>query len=134
MRAGDRLVVGESNGRIVFYAWLMTGSFDLSGGRLIPTAPGRAYSYMVYTDEDYRGKRIAPAYYAWASRTLVEEGCTEILCHVLRRNVSSIVAHTRAGFAAAGCFWQIRLGRKIVFFVPHSLRSRLRQSSGPGQK
>jgi len=29
MRAGDRLVIGESAGRIVFYAWIMFGQMDM---------------------------------------------------------------------------------------------------------
>lgn len=110
LREGDRLALAESDGRIVFYACLMTGPLDLSGGRLIPTSP-------------------APACYAWASRMLMQQGYTEILCHIMKGNAASIAAHKRAGFTALGSFRQVRLGRRMMFFVPQALRAHL-QSRG----
>jgi hypothetical protein len=108
LAAGDRLVVGETGGRIVFYAWVMYGQMDmgLRDYRALPA--GSAYTYKLFTVADCRGQRICPAYYEWLKRELREQGYGRVLAWVVAGNQASIRAHERAGFRQAGTIWHAR--------------------------
>ncbi len=109
LRAGDRLVLGESAGRVVFYAWVMFGQMDLGRGQYAPIPPGCAYTYKLYTVPAARGRGICPAYYAYLKRELRALGYSRVIAWVEAGNRSSIRAHVRSGFHRAGCIWHIRL-------------------------
>jgi hypothetical protein len=108
LRAGDRLVIGESAGRIVFYAWVMFGHMDMGIRDFAPLPPDCAYTYKLFTIPDSRGRRICPAYYTFIRRELRGLGYRRLFAWVEAGNRSSIRAHTRAGFRIAGCIWHLR--------------------------
>lgn len=108
MAAGDRLVLGESAGRIVFYAWVMYGQMDMGLRDYKPLRPNQAYTYKLFTRADCRGQRICPAYYEWLTRELRAAGYDAVFAWVEAGNRASIRAHQRAGFRQAGTIWHAR--------------------------
>jgi hypothetical protein len=118
LRAGDRLVLGESSGRVVFYAWVMFGQMDLSCRNYAPLPPDSAYTYKLFTLADCRGQRICPAYYWWIKRELRAMGYSRLLAWVEAGNDASIRAHTRAGFRRVGCIWHFRFFFRSYFITP----------------
>lgn len=106
--AGDRFVVGESGGRIVFYAWVMYGQMDMGLRDYALLRPDQAYTYKLYTVADCRGQRICPAYYEWLRRELRGAGYRSVFAWVEAGNRASIRAHERAGFHQAGTIWHAR--------------------------
>jgi hypothetical protein len=108
MAAGDRLVLGESAGRIVFYAWVMYGQMDMGLRDYKPLRTNQAYTYKLFTRADCRGQRICPAYYEWLKRELRGAGYDAVFAWVEAGNRASIRAHERAGFRQAGTIWHAR--------------------------
>lgn len=108
LAAGDRLVVGESGGRIVFYAWIMFGQMDMGLRDYARLAPDQAYTYKLFTLGECRGQRICPAYYVWLKKELREQGYRSVRAWVEAGNRASIRAHERAGFRKAGTIWHAR--------------------------
>jgi hypothetical protein len=118
LHAGDRLVLCESGGRVVFYAWVMFGQMDMGCRSYVPLPPGRAYTYKLFTVADCRGRRICPAYYRWIGRELRVEGYSRLLAWVEAGNHASIRAHVRAGFRRIGCIWHFRFLFRSYFVKP----------------
>jgi hypothetical protein len=106
--AGDRLIIGESAGRIVFYAWIMYGRMDMGLRDYKPLRPDQAYTYKLYTVADARGQRICPAYYEWLKCELRLAGFRSVFAWIEAGNRASIRAHERAGFRKAGTIWHAR--------------------------
>lgn len=109
MAAGDRLVIGERGGRIVFYAWVMYGQMDMGLRDYAPLSPSQAYTYKLFTVSDCRGQRICAAYYDWLKRALSAAGYRSVLAWIEAGNRPSIRAHERAGFRQTGTIWHARL-------------------------
>ncbi|MBS1824090.1 MAG: GNAT family N-acetyltransferase [Acidobacteria bacterium] len=122
LQGGDSFVVGECDGDVVFYAWLMHDQIDLDQNVLIPTAEHIAYSYRVFTVEKARGRRLCGAYYTWLKRLLQEEGCKRLICRIGAGNRGSIRAHTRAGFEPCGDLWKFVLARHCTYRADRRLR------------
>jgi hypothetical protein len=118
LRAGDRLVICESGGRVVFYAWVMFGQMDMSCRNYAPVPPDCAYTYKLFTVPDSRGQRICPAYYEWIRQELRALGYGRLLAWVEAGNHASIRAHTRAGFHKAGCIWHFGILFRSFFIKP----------------
>ncbi len=108
LRAGDRLVLGESAGRVVFYAWVMFGHMDLGLGEYAPLSSDRAYTYKLFTVPAARGQGICPAYYTFLKRELRALGYQRVVAWIEAANHSSIRAHTRAGFHRVGSILHVR--------------------------
>jgi ribosomal protein S18 acetylase RimI-like enzyme len=131
LRAGDRLVLGENAGRVVFYAWVMFGQMDMGLGEYAPLSSDRAYTYKLFTVADARGQGICPAYYVFLKRELRALGYRRVLAWVEHANYASIRAHTRAGFEIVGCIWHVRflfrsyplLRAKLTGDLPHDRQS-----------
>jgi hypothetical protein len=121
LRLGDRLVLCESGGRVVFYAWVMFGQMDMSCRNYVALAPDCAYTYKLFTVPDCRGQRICPAYYQWIRQELRELGYGSLLAWVEAGNHASIRAHTRAGFRKVGCIWHLRILFRSYFLKPGRL-------------
>ena len=118
LRAGDRLVLGESAGRVVFYAWLMFRQMDVSIGNYSPLPADCAYTYKLFTVADCRGRRICPAYYEWVKRELWGAGYNRLFAWVEAGNRGSIRTHLRSGFRQAGCIWHFRFLFRSYFVRP----------------
>jgi hypothetical protein len=108
LAAGDRLVLGERGGRIVFYGWVMYGQMDMGLRDYAPLRSSQAYTYKLFTVADSRGQRICAAYYDWLKGELSAAGYRSVLAWVEAGNRSSIRAHQRAGFRQAGTIWHAR--------------------------
>jgi L-amino acid N-acyltransferase YncA len=134
LRAGDRFVLCESGGRVVFYAWVMFGQLDLSFRNYVPLAPGRAYTYKLYTVPAFRGRRICPAYYSFLKRELRAMGFRSVMAWVEKGNRASIHTHQRSGLRPVGTIWHWRLLRRPYFITPEGIRtdhlSRLESGDG----
>jgi L-amino acid N-acyltransferase YncA len=128
LRAGDRLVLCESAGRIVFYAWVMFGQMDMGLREYASLSPARAYTYKLFTLPDSRGQRICPAYYTFIKRELRALGYRSLVAWVEAGNRASIRAHKRAGFRVVGCIWHIR----FLFRSYPLLRPALRRNLAHG--
>jgi hypothetical protein len=123
LRAGDRFVMCESGGQIVFYAWVMFGQLDLSCRNYVPLAPSRAYTYKLYTVPAFRGRRICPAYYSFLKRELRTMGFRSVMAWVETGNRASIHAHERSGLRSVGTIWHWRLGGRSYFITPEGIRT-----------
>ena len=132
LRAGDRFVLCEAEGRVVFYAWVMFGQLDLSCGHYAPLSADRAYTYKLYTVPACRGLRICPAYYSFLKRELRALGFGRVLAWVEAGNRASIRAHMRAGFQPVGTIWHFRLLGQSYFVRPRVLEEAAASSAVRG--
>jgi hypothetical protein len=123
LRAGDRFVLCESGGQVVFYAWVMFGQLDLSCRNYVPLAPDCAYTYKLYTVPAFRGRRICPAYYSFLKRELRGMGFRRLMAWVEAGNRASIHAHERSGLRPVGTIWHWRLGGRPHFITPEGIRT-----------
>jgi L-amino acid N-acyltransferase YncA len=123
LRAGDRFVVCESQGQVVFYAWVMFGQLDLSCRNYVPLARDVAYTYKLYTVPAFRGRRICPAYYSFLKRELRGMGFRGVMAWVEAGNQASIRAHERSGLRRAGTIWHWRLLGRSHFVTPQAIRT-----------
>lgn len=121
LRAGDRLVLCESAGRVVFYAWVMFGQMDLSCRNYVPLPADCVYTYKLYAIPECRGQRICPAYYSWIKRQARALGYGRLLAWVEAGNLASIRTHTRAGMRRAGVIWHFRFLFRSYFLRPGSI-------------
>ncbi|MBS1860018.1 MAG: hypothetical protein JST11_31905 [Acidobacteria bacterium] len=112
---GDSIVVGESAGAILFYAWLMYRQIELDEGVCVPVAPGMVYSYKVFTAANARGRGICGAYYRFIRPLLAREGFSRLSCRVLAQNKASLHAHCRAGFVARGTFCRLLAAGSVLY-------------------
>lgn len=120
-QAGDRLVVGEISGQIVFYAWLSFGQIP----RFMDLDPAWAYSYRVFTVEEWRGRRILPAYYCYVRPFLRGLGYAGLLCWVAASNRTSLKSHGAAGFRYLGNIWEISVFRRQFHLLSSGTRRKL---------
>jgi hypothetical protein len=118
LRSGDRFVLGETDGRVAFYAWVMFGQLDLSCRNYVALAPDRAYTYKLYTVPAFRGRRICPAYYSFLKGELRSMGFRTVMAWVEAGNRASIHAHLRSGLRPAGTIWHFRLLGRPYFICP----------------
>jgi hypothetical protein len=118
LRAGDRLVLCEAGGRVVFYAWVMFGQMDMSCRNYAPLPPDCAYTYKLFTVPECRGQRICAAYYDWIRRELRAQGYGRLLAWIEAGNHASIRAHGHAGFHKVGCIWHFRILFGSYFIKP----------------
>ncbi len=123
--AGDRLVVAEHGGDIVFYAWLMFGQLDLNTGAYLPMSPARAYTYKIFTSERFRRCGLASAYFAQTAQWLKQMGYRELVLQVRADNGPSLATTERAGFRRVGSIIEWRVLGQLRFTVPAALRRRL---------
>ena len=121
LQAGDRLIVGEIAGQIVFYAWLSFGQIP----RFMHLDPAWAYSYRVFTVEEWRGRRILPAYYLYVRPFLRGLGYSRLLCWVAASNRTSLKSHKDAGFHYLGNIWEISLFRRQFHVLSSGTRRKL---------
>lgn len=122
---GDSLIVGESGGDVVFYAWLMYGQMDLDQNVCIPIGPEYAYSYKVFTVESARGLRICAAYYRHITDFLRQQGYRRLICRIAPGNTASIHAHTRVGFEPTGLLWKVAFAGRTFYWANREMRARL---------
>lgn len=106
---GSRYFIGRYRGEMAFYAWLMFGEMEL-GSEPLPTAPGVAYSYKIFTAPAFRRLGLARAYYAFLRPILLEEGCRRLICYVKFDNTPSLRLHRSVGFRQVGVIWDAHLG------------------------
>lgn len=107
LERGDSLMIGESGGGVVFYAWLMYGQMDLDEDVCIPITPEAAYSYRVFTIQHARGLRVCAAYYTFLKKFLAGRGYGRLICRITPHNTASIRAHARVGFKRCGLLWKV---------------------------
>lgn len=134
LRAGDRFVLCEAEGRVVFYAWVMFGQLDLSCRNYVPLPLDRAYTYKLYTVPAFRGRRICPAYYSFLKGQLREMGFRSVMAWVEAGNHASIHAHERSGLRPVGTIWHWRILGRSRFSIPAVLApqsSPLEDPNGP---
>jgi L-amino acid N-acyltransferase YncA len=123
LRAGDRFVLCESGGRVVFYAWVMFGQLDLSCRNYVALERDRAYTYKLYTVPSFRGRRICLAYYSFLKRELRAMGFRSVMAWVAAGNRASLRAHERAGLRPVGTIWHWRLAGRPYFITPEGIRT-----------
>src|SRR5262249_21907842 len=127
LRAGDHFTIAESGNKTVFYCWLMFGEMDLGFRRPIELAPDTAYLYKLFTIATARGRGLAPAYF-WLLRELLrQQHMRRVVSWVEARNRISRQVFSRSGFRQIGTIWHIQFFFQTFFFVPSSLRARLRE-------
>lgn len=122
---GDSLIIGESGGDVVFYAWLMYGKMDVDMGVIVPLDEKVAYSYKVFTVAHARGLRICSAYYSHIQAWLCTQGYDRLICRIAAGNTPSVHAHARAGFQQVGRLWKVVLAGCPVYWVDFPVRQAL---------
>jgi hypothetical protein len=121
LQAGDRLVVGEVAGELVFYGWLSFGQIP----RFMRLGPLWAYSYRVFTVEAWRGRRILPAYYCYVRPFLSGLGYPRLLCWVAASNRTSLKSHGAADFHFLGNIWEVSLFHRQFHILSSGTRRKL---------
>ncbi|MCS7047753.1 MAG: GNAT family N-acetyltransferase [Verrucomicrobiae bacterium] len=122
LRSGDRLVLGEYLGDIVFYGWIMFGQMDLGYRSYRPISKDTAYVYKLFTVKEHRGRRVLPGFYRFVAMQLEEIGIKRMLCWVNSTNVPSLKSHTRCGFLPIGSFYEIQLFGKTHYVLTRQAR------------
>jgi len=120
---GDSLIIGESNGAVVFYAWLMYAQVDLGQNVLVPVWSEAAYSYRVFTVERARGLGICAAYYAHIQTLLWKQGYRRLICRISPWNSQSLRAHTRVGFQRRGLLWRLITAGHETYYADGAMRA-----------
>ncbi len=126
LAAGDSLVIGEWEGAVVFYGWLMYGRMDLDQDVPVPLPPDVAYSYKLYTVHRARGLRICAGFYQFVGPALDQRGYHRLVCRIAPGNRPSIRGHIRVGFQPRGTLWKLVAARHALYFADRSMRSWLR--------
>jgi hypothetical protein len=110
---GDRLVLAEHDGEVLFSGWVSVGTIELPAVRV--QMPARlAYAYKLYTRADQRGAGLMRGFYGHVARALLGDEVEGIVATVVARNQVSQRAHERIGFARLGRFWDLRIGRTAI--------------------
>lgn len=125
LERGDSLIVGELDGEVVFYAWLMYGQMDLDQNVCIPTVPDAAYVYRAFTVSRARGLGICGASYGYSKGLLLTGGYRRLICRIAPRNAASIQAHARVGFERCGVLWKMVAPGHVIYYADESTRARL---------
>lgn len=123
LKRGDSLLIGESGGQTVFYAWLMLGKMDLDMNIEVPLVREAAYSYKVFTVEGARGTGVCSAYYRHIKQWLQQLNYSRLVCRIAPGNAPSIRAHARAGFRSCGRLWTFRTPGHELFYADARLRA-----------
>lgn len=123
LERGDSFLIGECEGEVVFYAWLMHGQMDLDQNVLVRMVDETAYSYRVFTVDHARGRRICGAYYSWLKHELPQQGYQRLICRIDAGNEPSIRAHVRVGFEVRGDLWKMVLGGRRTYRANAELRA-----------
>jgi hypothetical protein len=123
LEKGDSLIVGESDGAVVFYAWQMYRQVDVDQGICIPMPPDVAYSYKVFTVSRARGLSICSAYYNYVKAYLLAQGYRRLVCRVDPTNAPSLRAHLRAGFCKRGLLWKVVMPTRAIYYADRPLRA-----------
>lgn len=133
LEQGDSLVLGEWDGALVFYGWLMYGQMDLDQNVPLPTVPDAAYSYKLFTVPQARGLRICAGYYSFVESWLEQRGYGRLICRISPGNDPSIRGHLRVGFRPCGTLWKLVALRQAYYFADESMRSWLGSLSPEGR-
>lgn len=123
LAAGDSLVIGEWEGGVVFYGWVMYGQMDLDQNVPVPLPPDIAYSYKLYTVHRARGLRICAGFYHFVAPALDQWGYHRLICRIAPGNLASIRGHIRVGFQPRGTLWKLVAARHALYFADRQMRS-----------
>lgn len=102
LKAGDRLILGRHEGRIVFYVWFCLGKMELIQGHFVDIAPDSAFTYKGFVHGDYRGKGIMPGSYKFLCSYLAENGYRKVLTLISVDNIASRNYSKKVGFEERG--------------------------------
>ena len=128
LREGDRLVLGDVDGKPIFSGWLMLGAIECGTQGPLCVSPRRAYSYKLHTVEAFRGKRVMSGFYRFIEPLLLALGYRSIVCWITKSNAASIAAHRRLGFTCIGQAHELLLGPWAGLWTGRSLRQRLKET------
>jgi L-amino acid N-acyltransferase YncA len=125
MLAGDMFTIGEQNGRVVSYGWLMFQQMDMGVGRYLPLAADTAYLYRLFTTESARGQGLSNAYFWCVAQQLAARNLNRVISWMEARNRTSRRVHEKGGFRAIGTIWHVQFLFRTYCFAPSSLRRKL---------
>jgi GNAT superfamily N-acetyltransferase len=124
---GDWLILGEHKGEVIFVGWVLLGAIKTGRGRIRRVSPTWAYTYKTYTAESCRSQGVAARFYEFVGSKLAAQGYTRLVCWISDRNVASLRAHARAGFAQIGILYELRLIRWYTYWESRRVRRFLRR-------
>ena len=125
LQFGDRLVLGELHGEVIFSGWLMVGTIECGTRRVVRISPQRAYAYKLHTVAAYRGLRMVSGFYQFIQPVLIGLGCRSVVCWIAESNAASIAAHRGVGFAPVGQAYELRVGCRSWFWMNRAVSRRL---------
>ncbi len=109
---GHSAVIGETESRIVFIAWLAFGSLRIDElAREWKLAPDEAVVYDVFTMPEARGKGWYPDALTWLRVELKKSGIARCWIYAERGNSASIKGIEKAGFACRGALRSLLIGK-----------------------
>jgi hypothetical protein len=120
---GDRLVLGERDGRVLFSGWISVGRMELPQA-LVGVAGDLAYAYKLFATPAARGGGLMRGFYGYVARELVPTS-DGVLASVLSANEGSIGAHERVGFTRVGRFWDLRVGAFALAVTDRAVAERI---------
>jgi len=126
---GDWLVLGEFEGQVIFSGWVLLGAIKTGTGRIRPVSPAWAYTYRTHTVQPYRGRGVASGFYGFVGSALAVLGYDRLVCWVSDRNVASLRAHAKAGYATVGLIYEVRLIRWRTYWESRDVRQFLRRDA-----
>lgn len=123
MKAGDRMVLGIHQGKVVYFGWLMFNQMDLRMRDFYSVSGRSVYAYKLFTHSGFRGKQICPAFYTFLKRHFSPLGFERVLCWVASTNAASIKTHLNAGLKRTGAYWHLRLLGRDKFMLDDDMKA-----------
>lgn len=124
LQAGDVVVIGESNGLVVFYCWVCFGEIELGWGAFIAAPAQTAFVYKVFVVAGMRGLRVYPGVYGYLAQYLKGRGVSRVMTQAHNANMASNKSIVRCGYHYAGRYRCL----KVLGFSRYLLDRELRRS------
>ncbi len=107
-----KCVIAWEKGKIVFYGWIGMNKVWLSFlGRYIEFPQDTAYFYNTFTDEDYRGKMLLPAFISYAREFCADNNMPFGFTHVFPETGLPVGAYSK--LVGADKIYLVRFQRRL---------------------
>jgi len=108
LKEGDRCILALYNGKTIGYIWVMKNQMELRPNKYISLSKDRSYTYKEFVLNEYRGRRIHGAIYAYLSDMLRRDGKRFVVSAVDMDNKSALKSKSRGGYRIIGNLTRLR--------------------------
>lgn len=113
LAAGDAFVLGEVDGQVAFYCWLIFGRFQANMDQFWPAPKDMVCVYKVFTHQAHRGQSIYPASYHFIAPLAKKLGMNRFTTSIKEINLPCRRSAEKVGYQQHGRIycWQL-IGKK----------------------